>query len=119
MTVVWNRYVAVLVYEATSDAPRRRPLYEETFVLVRAASAEQAGRKATRYGRAQETSYRNETGETIRLVLRHVVDVSPVLDDSVRGGHPGEDVVEVYARHFRNYDAYRRFEPLLSDHRAR
>jgi hypothetical protein len=43
--------------------------------------------------------------------LQQVVDVNSVLDDDFDAA---EDGVDLYARHFRNYDAYQSFEPLLS-----
>jgi hypothetical protein len=101
-------FVAVILSEATSDAPGHRPLYEESFVLVRAASVEEASERAEELGRGEQTEYLNEAGETIRWSLKHVVDVSDVVDDELGDG------ATVYARHFRDYDAYRRFEPLLS-----
>jgi hypothetical protein len=63
---------------------------------------------AARHGQAQETSYRNADGETISWVLKHVVDVNSVLDADL-----SQDA-DLYSRHFRDYDAYQRFEPLLS-----
>ncbi|HYO58229.1 hypothetical protein [Archangium sp.] len=47
------------------------------------------------------------THATIHWSLKHLVDVSPVLDDDLK------DSSELYARHFKNYDAYHAFEPLL------
>jgi hypothetical protein len=101
-------YVAVLVSESSSDAPDHVPLYEESFVLLRAASHEEAAERAHALGEREQASYRNESGETITWTLKHVVDVSDVVDDTL------DDGATVYARHFRAYDAYRRFEPLLS-----
>ncbi|HEX2087222.1 MAG TPA: DUF4288 domain-containing protein [Solirubrobacteraceae bacterium] len=104
-------YVAVVLAEATSDADDER-LYQESFVLVRAGSLEEATERAEELGRAEETQYRNETGATISWSLKRVVDVNEVLDDEL------DDGATVYARHFRDYDAYRRFEPLLADEPA-
>ncbi len=42
-------------------------------------------------------------------VLKHVIDVSPVLTDAF------EDGSELYARHFRNFQAYSLSEPVLLD----
>jgi hypothetical protein len=101
-------YVAVLLTEATSEAAGHEPLYAEDFVLLSADNEEEARAKALARGKAQETSYRNENGELISWKLLHVVDVNEVLDT------PLHDGADLYSRHFRDYRAYRAFEPLLS-----
>lgn len=101
-------YVAVLVSESSSDAPDYEPLLEESFVLVYADSDEQAASRARELGLAEETSFQNDAGETVTWKLKHVVDVNPALYDELEHG------TTLYARHFRDYDSYRKFEPLLS-----
>ena len=71
-------------------------------------SLEQAREKALKYAKHQENSYRNIYKDTITWSLKHIIDVALVLDDSFDNG------TELYARHFRNYQAYCSFEPLLS-----
>jgi len=100
-------YAAILVYESSSSASDYVKLYSEVTVLVESASLEEAEEKARRLGRDREVSYLNERGETIKWTLRHVVDTAAV-DGSLADG------TEIYTRHFRNYQAYREFEPLLS-----
>ncbi|GAA0513362.1 hypothetical protein GCM10011581_04050 [Saccharopolyspora subtropica] len=102
-------YVAVLVLEAISDAADHEPLYEESFVLVKAESPEEAQEKATEYGRQQETSYQNENHEMITWKLRQVVEVKPLEDATL------DDGAELYSRFFRNYEAYRSFDPLTEE----
>jgi hypothetical protein len=101
-------YVAVLLFEASGDAAGRAPLFQESFVLLAADSPAEAREHAVSHGRGRETSYRNEDGEPVTWRLRTVVDVNEVLDPELGDG------AEVYARHFRDYDAYAAFEPLLS-----
>ncbi|NUS42461.1 MAG: DUF4288 domain-containing protein [Mycobacteriaceae bacterium] len=101
-------YVAVLLSEASSDAADHEPLFQESFVLLAAESLEEARENAVMHGRGQETSYRNEDGERITWRLRTVVDVNEVLDPELADG------AEIYARHFRDYDSYAAFEPMLS-----
>jgi hypothetical protein len=103
-----DRYVAVVLMGSSADAADYEPLYEECFLLVHARSADEAAARGERLGREQETSYRNDVGETITWRLLRVVDVSPVLSDEL------EDGSTLYARHFRDYESYRRFEPLMS-----
>ncbi|MGW1676516.1 DUF4288 domain-containing protein [Saccharopolyspora sp. NPDC002376] len=102
-------YVAVLLLEATSDAADHQPLYEESFVLLKAESEEEAAEKATDHGKQQETSYQNENHEQITWKLKQVVEVKPVEDATF------DDGTEIYSRFFRNYQAYSSFEPLTEE----
>lgn len=87
-------------------------MYQEIFVLIKAASLESAKAKALNHGKNESVSYINENGEIITWSLLQVVDINSVLYDDIDSS---EDVVDLYARHFRNYDAYQSFEPLLSN----
>ncbi|GAX41053.1 hypothetical protein NIES4075_20210 [Tolypothrix sp. NIES-4075] len=104
-------YIAIILYKSSSDKPDYQPLYQESFVLVKASSLESAKEKAIKHGKNENVSYTNENGETITWSLQQVVDVNSVLDDDFDSS---EDCVDLYARHFRNYEAYQSFEPLLS-----
>ncbi|MCC5645249.1 DUF4288 domain-containing protein [Nostoc sp. CHAB 5824] len=104
-------YIAVILYESSSDAPDYQPLYQEYFVLLKSSSLEKAKEKAISYAKKEEVSYKNENGETITWSLKKVIDVNSVLDD---GFESASDGVDLYARHFRNYEAYHSFEPFLS-----
>ncbi|MBW4561206.1 MAG: DUF4288 domain-containing protein [Mojavia pulchra JT2-VF2] len=104
-------YIAIILYKSSSDAPDYKPLYQESFVLIKAASLESAKAKALNYGKNESVSYTNENGETITWSLQQVVDVNSVLYDDFDSS---EDVIDLYTRHFCNYDAYQSFEPLLS-----
>ncbi|MEH2401342.1 DUF4288 domain-containing protein [Nostoc sp.] len=104
-------YVAIILYKSSSDAPSYQSLYQESFVLIKAASLEEAKAKALNHGKNESVSYTNENGETITWSLQQVVDVNSVLDDDFDSS---EEIVDLYARHFRNYEAYQSFEPLLS-----
>jgi Domain of unknown function (DUF4288) len=104
-------YIAIILYKSSSDAPNYQPLYQESFVLIKAASLESAQAKALNHGKNESVSYTNEYGETITWSLQQVVDVNSVLYDNFDSS---EDVVDLYTRHFHNYEAYQSFEPLLS-----
>ncbi|HEY2764658.1 MAG TPA: DUF4288 domain-containing protein [Pseudonocardiaceae bacterium] len=102
-------YITILLYESHSpDSADYRPLYQEDIVLLYADSQDAAKERAAQRGRERETSYRNAEGETITWRLKHVIDVNPALDADLSRD------ADLYSRHFRNYDAYQRFEPLLS-----
>jgi len=100
-------YAALLVYEYASSAPGFEPLYEETVTLIEANSTEQAAERAREFALFRQHSYKNEAGETIQYHMKHLVDVVEIND---RLG----DQAEIYTRHFRDYEAYRAFETMLS-----
>lgn len=98
-------FCAVLVHTArTASHPE---LHEESFVLLTADSLDEARVKAEARGRADEHEYTNADGEQVRWTLTELVDVAEVADRELGDG------AEVYSRYFRDYAAYRRFEPLL------
>ncbi|GCE31458.1 hypothetical protein KDA_69420 [Dictyobacter alpinus] len=101
-------YIAIVLYEAASDAPNYTPLYQESFLLLQASSQAEANEKALLHAKSATTSYQNEYGETITWTLKTIVDVNTALTNTL------EDGAELYARHFHNYQAYEAFEPLLS-----
>ncbi|MHC5824220.1 MAG: DUF4288 domain-containing protein [Nostoc sp.] len=104
-------YIAIILYKSSLSEDDYQPLYQESFVLIKAASLEEAKAKALNHGKNESVSYTNENGETITWFLQQVVDVNSVLYDDLDSS---DDIVDLYARHFRNYDAYQLFEPLLS-----
>ena len=101
-------YIAVILFESSSNVPDYKPLYEECFVFIKANSLEEARDKALVYGHEQQGSYQNEDKDIITWSLKQIVDVNSVLYDEFNNG------TELYARHFRNYQAYSLFDPLLS-----
>lgn len=102
-------YVAVLVVESSPQSPDGKPLYEESFVLLKAESEQEAQEKAREYGKQHETSYQNENHELVSWKLKQIVEVKPVEDATF------DDGTEIYSRFFRNYSGYQSFEPLLGD----
>lgn len=100
--------MAVILYEAQSDAPNYEPLYEESFVLIGASTEDEAKGKAAIHAQGQLSSYQNEFGETITWNVKQIIDVCPVLTNTF------EDGSELYVRHFRDFQAYRAFEPMLA-----
>lgn len=103
-----DAYVAVVVYESSSDSPTYEPLFEESFMIIKAGSLDEAQQKAGQHATARTSSFKNEAGDSIVWKLKHIIDVNQVLYDT------NTDGAEIYARHFRNYQAYKEFEPLLS-----
>jgi hypothetical protein len=74
-------YIAVVVYESSSDAPGYQKLFEENYVLVKASSDEDARQKALQLAQKGKQTYKNEYQESITWTLKHIVDVSPVLSE--------------------------------------
>ncbi len=99
-------YVAVVVYESASESPDYTPLYEECITLVKASSKDEARSKVEALVKHRCTKYENVQGQVISWALHNVIDIHPMLEDSL-----GE-ITEIYARHFNNIDAYRNFETL-------
>lgn len=96
-------HVCIIVMQGQrASAP---PLFEETFALVRARDVVEAEALVRR--ETTPHSYFDADGEQVRWTLHRIVDIAPVLYEDV------DDFTELYSRHFRDWDAYRRFEPLL------
>lgn len=103
--VAW--FAGVLVTRSSSDREGHTPLFEESVVVVSAASTAQATEKIQALAAAEtSSSYRAVDGGRISWQLLHVLDVQELQTAP-------DDGATVYSRHFRDYDAYRRFEPLL------
>jgi hypothetical protein len=70
------RYAANLLFEYGVDGQRRsRRLCEKRIVVLEARSAREAVRKAKRYGKREEVSYRNADGRRVRIRFLGLVDV--------------------------------------------
>ncbi|MEH1842760.1 MAG: DUF4288 domain-containing protein [Nostoc sp.] len=108
---VESLYIAIILYKSSSDKPDYQPLYQESFVLVKATSLQEAKVKVLNHAKNESVSYTNENGETITWSFEQVVDMNSVLHDNFDSS---EEIVDLYTRHFRNYEAYQSFEPLLS-----
>ncbi|MEH1873700.1 DUF4288 domain-containing protein [Nostoc sp.] len=106
-----SSYIAIILYKSSLSEDDYQPLYQESFVLIKGTSLEEAKGKALNHGKNESVSYTNENGETISWSLQQVVNVNSVLDDNFDSS---EDIVDLYTRHFRNYEVYQSFEPLLS-----
>ena len=93
-------HVAAVVLESSSDVPDYKPLYEERFLFIKAGSIQEAKEKAIHYA-STPLSYKNQYGETITWSLKEFVEVKSMDKDEIIDG------TELFARFFRNYEAYR------------
>jgi predicted nucleic acid-binding protein len=65
-------------------------LFEDRVVLVRAATEDEARRKAEVYGRGEEDEYKNVYEKTVVKVFTEILDVVDVTADEIK------DLTEVY-----------------------
>lgn len=81
---------------------------QENFVLVHATDERSARERVERRAREAETSYLNDRQETVTWRLRAIVDGKEAEDTDLGGD------ADLYMRHFRDWAAYERVEPLLA-----
>jgi|SRR4051794_7222775 len=80
-------FAACLLMESLVDSgPPKEKLFEETIVLVRAATDADAAQKAERFGRDAEHEYQNTYGETVRWVFRELLDLKELIDEAIGDG---------------------------------
>lgn len=108
MTGMTIPHVAIVLMEARSEAADRPPLFQENFLLVHAPDEKAARERVEQWAQVAGTSYRNDQGETVTWRLRAIVDVKEAEDTDLTRD------ADLYTRHFRDYAAYEKFEPLLS-----
>ncbi len=101
-------YVAIAIRESTSASPEYTTLYEETTLLVKAVSVEDATAKAVKYFRNEHT-YISAAGFRITTKMLKIEDVNEIL------GIVDDDIEEINARFFRDYEAYNKFREMLDD----
>lgn len=99
-------YAALILQKAVTADSSNPPLYEETVMLVEAATPSEAISRAETIASARQPRYSNPAGQLVTWSLERVVDVAPVIDALGDGA-------EIYSRHFRNFDDYVKFEPLM------
>ena len=93
-------YSAFVISKSTSDADNYRSLYEETVVLVRAGSKEEAEEKLQQI---EDFSFKNRDGDTIEWKVIDVQDCKRVLDEKL------QEVTEINSRMFYDWPSYRDF----------
>lgn len=102
--VTW--YAGVIITRSGSSAPAYRPLYEETIIVVQAKTSDDAMAAVRAAAMDRLATFKNEAGDEIVWELETIVEVKELSDSPGHG-------VEIYSRFFRDYGAYRKFEPLL------
>ncbi len=101
-----KKYIAVILYESSSDADTYRPMYEESYVEITAQSEADARKKTAELAKSRETSFENKDGNKITWKLNQIVDIAEVLDNS------NGAIREIYSRHFHDIESYKSMEVL-------
>ncbi|MGW5386084.1 DUF4288 domain-containing protein [Nocardia sp. NPDC003963] len=102
-------YIAITLFEFSSDAEGYVPLYREDVTLVYAASEAEARELVETSSRYEEGTHQNKAGDIITLTRKAVIDVSAALTEDLSAGG------DLYARHFRDIAAYAKMETLLDE----
>lgn len=93
-------YIAVILYESPTTAPNNVPLYEESLLLIKAGSEEEAREKALKWAN-EPYGYKNQYGNTVTWLFKQLVHVRQLFNNDINDG------TEIYSRYFQNYEAYR------------
>lgn len=102
-------YIAITLFEFTSDAPDYVPLYREDVTLLYADTEAEARELAEKNFRSDAETYKNEAGYNVTVTPTAVIDVvAALIDDLSEGG-------DLYSRHFRDYESYSKWEPMLNE----
>ena len=96
------QYAAAILLKLTSDMPNHKALYDETIVLIKASSEEDAMSKALEYGSSRGTTYKNEAGYDVTLSFERISKVDPITENELC------EVTEVWGRFFHDFEAYKR-----------
>ena len=83
-------------------------LYEENFVEIKATSLSKANEFIKEYAKKQNFDYKNVDGQLVKNRFYKIIDVNEVLFEK-----PENHVRELYSRHFKNIEAYKKIENLL------
>ncbi len=78
--------VRVLLRSLVNGSAQPDDIYEERVVLVQASDRAIASDKAEKFITETDRPYRNAEGETVEWLLDEVLDVYPILDESIADG---------------------------------
>lgn len=79
-------YIAITLFEFTSDAPDYVPLYREDVTLLYAESEAEARELAEKNFRSDGGTYKNEAGYNVTVTPTAVIDVVAALIDDLSEG---------------------------------
>jgi Domain of unknown function (DUF4288) len=107
MSTEQKTYVAIVLIASSSETISYAPLYDETTLLVKAKSLEEAREHAMVYGKSHEGSNKNAEGIDITMRFLGILDIKEVLEVL------GSDVIAINSRSFSDFSAYESFTELL------
>lgn len=105
-----NKYIAIMLFKASSDDPEHKALYQENIVEVTAQNETSASKAIKELATLRETSYLNDEGHKITWSLKQIVDMTEVLECEAENS-----VRELYARHFTDFESYKKVDSLVND----
>jgi hypothetical protein len=86
------------------DPPHERRTVEVPVTCRLDTAEEVEDLRSRRRAATLRAGFQNAEGQEISWSLYNIVDINPMLEDSF------DEVTEIYARHFRDIEAYRKFE---------
>ena len=82
-----NRFgVRVLLRSLINGSAQPDEIYEERVLVVQAPDQAVASNKAEKFIAETDRPYKNGEGETVEWLLDEVLDIYPILDDSIADG---------------------------------
>jgi type IV secretory pathway component VirB8 len=104
MSEKYGIYLAIHVSECSVGESGTIVDSVENFALIKAFSPEEAEQKAADNANNENTSYKNEYGETVTWVVKPTVTVREVMLGEEIDLH--SDIVDFFARGFKDYKSY-------------
>lgn len=81
-------------------------MYEEFTLLIRVNTEIEARKKLDFLVQSRNTQFKTQNGTEISWVYHKTIDLVPMLEDEI------EEITEIYARHFKDFGAYKKIEIL-------
>lgn len=104
MSKKYRIYLAIYVSECSVGESGAIVDSVENFTLIKAFSPEEAEQKAADNANNENTSYKNQYGETVTWVVKPTVTVQEIMLGEEIDLH--SDIVDFFARGFKDYKAY-------------
>lgn len=98
--------VSLLFKSIHNGQPDDHALWEDTIVLIRAESPDEAQKQAEVLGKGEEHEYASATGDLVKWTFQGVESVHEILDDTPANG------TEVFSRFLRAREVENLLAPL-------
>jgi hypothetical protein len=107
MSIEQKTYIAIVLIASSSETLSYTPLYDETTLLIKANSLEEARERAMVYGKSREGNTKNAEGIDITMKFLGILDIKEVVEVL------GSDVTAINSRSFNDFSAYESFTELI------